>query len=586
MTYLTHIHGINLRLVLLLCSLGLLSGCQVSSTNPNEDNGSYESEGSEHIDYDNYEYSVQDKLLTDILAGQIANEQGQKNEALDFLTRAAVNSKNKQLIEQAFHLAIETEYYQHAIRIAKLFQEIEPDNHRGGGIMLANPHFRLGNTDDALEIIRQTILAISQDDFFSLRSIATFLSSQPNEKILNDYQEYMGQHSDDARITLVAAQLAYHEENWTQFSDLIDQTLSLDPDWEAPAVLKLSVMVEQSPYSVLTYAREHLTKYPEQKLFRITYADVLINMNFENLALIQAREILKNDPDYLDALIMAGSLQFDNNNSESRTLLSRYIELGGIDPQAIFLLSEIAKKDKDYKEALNQLYSIGTNNQFYLEARLRIGRIYEERDGTEAGIKYLDGISIQGQSELFQIVFEKDRMYQDVGDFEESRALLDDLVQREPDNSRLLYRRGLLFSNMDLLDLHEIDMRKVIELEPENAYAYNALGYVLADKTNRYEEAYDLINRAMELRPNDPYITDSLGWVYYRLGNNELAIQYLTEASELLWDAEIAAHLGEVLWITDQREEANDLWDRALEDFPDHPILNETIKRLREAKVM
>ncbi len=583
MTFLTHIHGINLRLVMLLCSFVLMSGCQIAPTDSNDENEPSLSESPKNIAYEDYEYSIQDKLLIDILAGQIAHEQGLQAEALDFLTRAAVNSRDKRLIVQAFQLAIETEHHEHAIRMAKLFREIEPENNRGS-IMLATAYFRLGKTNDALGVIRESILAISRDDFLTLQSTAAFMSSQPNENILIDYQEYMGQYADDARIIMVAAQLAFQEEHWTKFSDLIEQTLDLDPDWETPAVLKLSVMVEQEPYSILTFAREHLAQFPDQKLFRITYADILINMDFENLALLQARQILKSDPNYLDALIMAGTLLFEENSTESKSLLNRYIEQGGIDPQAVFLLSEIAKQDKDYKEALNQLYSIGTNNRFYLEARLRIGRIYEERDGIEAGIKYLDGISIQDRSDLFRIVFEKDRMYQDVGDFEQSRSLLDDLVQREPDNARLLYRRGLLFSNMDLLDLHEIDMRKVIELEPENAYAYNALGYVLADKTDRLEEAYDLINHAMKLRPNDPYITDSLGWVYYRLGNNELAIQYLTEANKLLWDGEIAAHLGEVLWVTGQRERANDIWDRALEDFPDHPALKETVERLRGAK--
>ncbi len=581
MTFPSSFHGICFRLVILFLPLGLLAGCQTSYTDPAERSESHPSESVGQVDFENYEYSSQDKLLTDILAGEIANEQGQQARALEFLSRAAMNSRDRQLIMQAFQLAIETKDYERAIELATLYLEIDPDNPRGS-IMLANPYFKLGKTDEAIEIIRKGILALSREDFATLRATAVFLSSQPGGAMLEDYLAHMRQYDDDARIILVSAQLAFQLDNRERFSELIDETLSLDPDWESPAVLKLSAMIEQDSDSVLTYAREHLARFPEQKLFRITYADVLINMDFEDLALAQARLILEDDPEYLDALIMAGSLLFEQDSDESRPLLQKYIELGGIDPQAVFYLSEMAKREKDYREALNQLYSIGTNSRFYLEARIRIGRIYEERDGTEAGIKYLDGIAIQGQSELLRIVLEKDRMYQDVGNYEESRALLDDILYREPENARLLYRRGLLFSNMDLLDLHEIDMRKVIELEPDNAYAYNALGYVLADKTDRLEEAYDLISHAMELRPDDPYIIDSLGWVYYRLGNNELAIQYLTEASELLWDAEIVAHLGEVLWINDQRQEASELWDRALEDFPDHPVLNETVERLRE----
>ena len=581
MTDLSLFYGIKFRLAMLILSLGLLAGCQTPSTVSVEESETLVSETGEQSGFGDYQYSPEDQLLTDILAAGIAIQRGKKEEALEYLSRAAEQSEDKRLIMQTFQLAIEMESYQQAISLAHLFRDIEPDNPRAG-IMLADVHFKLGQMDEALENIRESILSLSENDFFVLRAVVIFLSGQSSQTILDDYLTHAKQYPDDARVTMVAAQLAYQVEDREQFSRLIDETLSLDPDWEEAAVMKLNAMTETGSDSVLDYARQHLAEFAEHKMFRIEYANHLIHLGFEELALAQANLILQQDPNYLDALIMAGSLQFDRDHAKSRDFLKRYLELGGVDSQAIFYLSEIAKQEKSYKEALNRLYAIGNDNGFYLEARIRIGRIYEERDGVEAGIRYLDGIAIHDQSELMQIMFEKDRMYQDAGEYEKSRALFDDMLARDPDNTRVLYRRGLLFANMDLLDLHEMDMRKLIELEPDNAYAYNALGYVLADKTDRLQEAYELINIAMELRPDDPYITDSLGWIYYRLGDNELAIQYLTEASEILWDAEIAAHLGEVLWITDERQKANELWDRALEDFPDHPVLNETIQRLRE----
>ena len=348
MTFLSSIHGTCVRAVTLVLSLGLLAGCQVSPTESGEEPESPSSANAVQTDFDNYPYSLQDKLLTDILAGEIAIEQSQQADALKFLSRAAANSRDRRLVLQAFQLAIETENYQQAIELAELYREIEPDNPRGY-IMLSNANFRLGNTDDALEIIRESILALPEDDYFTLRSTAVFLSDQSGETMLDDYLAHMGQYPDDARISLVAAQLALQVEDWERFSGQIDKTLGLVPDWEASAVLKLSVMIEQDPDSALTYAREHLAEFPEQKMFRITYADLLINTGFEDLALVQAKQILEDDPDYLDALIMAGSLLFEKDNNESRGLLQKYIELGGIDPQAVFYLSEIAKQDTDYR---------------------------------------------------------------------------------------------------------------------------------------------------------------------------------------------------------------------------------------------
>jgi tetratricopeptide (TPR) repeat protein len=126
---------------------------------------------------------------------------------------------------------------------------------------------------------------------------------------------------------------------------------------------------------------------------------------------------------------------------------------------------------------------------------------------------------------------------------------------------------------VDRIDVLEKDLRRVIELKPDYAHAYNALGYTLADRTNRLEEAFALIEKAIKLSPEDPFILDSLGWVHYRLGNHPEALKHLNNAYRARPDPEIAAHLGEVLWQTGQREEANKVWKKALTDHPDHETL-------------
>ena len=130
--------------------------------------------------------------------------------------------------------------------------------------------------------------------------------------------------------------------------------------------------------------------------------------------------------------------------------------------------------------------------------------------------------------------------------------------------------------------LHESDLRKLISMEPDNAHAYNALGYTLADQTDRYQEALELIEKALELKPNDPFIMDSMGWVQYRLGNHQLAIDYLERAFDIREDAEIAAHLGEVLWIVGDRQRAEAVWNRALEQAPANDVLLGTIRKLKQ----
>jgi tetratricopeptide (TPR) repeat protein len=157
-----------------------------------------------------------------------------------------------------------------------------------------------------------------------------------------------------------------------------------------------------------------------------------------------------------------------------------------------------------------------------------------------------------------------------------SRAL-----QQKSDDTNLLYARGLMAEKVDRLDMTESDLLKVISKEPDNANALNALGYTLADRTARYQEALDYIKRAAELVPDDPAILDSLGWVSYRLGKMDEALKWLSRAFEMLEDAEIAAHYGEVLWQTNQKEKARAIWEKGKLLNAEDPVLVETLKRIK-----
>jgi tetratricopeptide (TPR) repeat protein len=162
-----------------------------------------------------------------------------------------------------------------------------------------------------------------------------------------------------------------------------------------------------------------------------------------------------------------------------------------------------------------------------------------------------------------------------------ARQLLDEGLARFPENLELLYARGLLAATMNDVPLMEKDLREVLVKDPNNAHALNALGYTLADQTGRYAEAQQLVGRALELRPEDPFILDSMGWVQYRLGNHQAAVEYLDRALTKRDDAEIAAHLGEVLWVKGDKTRAEEVWGRALKHSPDNEILKGTVTRLK-----
>ena len=173
----------------------------------------------------------------------------------------------------------------------------------------------------------------------------------------------------------------------------------------------------------------------------------------------------------------------------------------------------------------------------------------------------------------------REQVLRDSGQPEQALKLLNAALVDLPDDLDLLYARGLVTAMLDQVGDHERDMRRLIELDPQNAHAYNALGYTLADKTERFEEALALIEKALLLLPGDPYILDSLGWVHYRRGNLKLALEYLTEAMDQQPDAEIAAHLGEVLWHLGAKAEAILAWEDGKSNDSDNPVLIDTLRK-------
>jgi tetratricopeptide (TPR) repeat protein len=169
----------------------------------------------------------------------------------------------------------------------------------------------------------------------------------------------------------------------------------------------------------------------------------------------------------------------------------------------------------------------------------------------------------------------------DRGKKKEALSFLDSMLGLEPENVELLYYRAMTGQRFGKLDILEEDLRNVIELEPNNADALNALGYTLTDPTNRHEEALELIEKALSIKPHDAAFIDSLGCVQYRLNNFQIALTHLRRAFEMFQNDEVAAHLGEVLWIVGNRAEAKKVWKEGLKLAPESEILKDVIQRFR-----
>ena len=260
--------------------------------------------------------------------------------------------------------------------------------------------------------------------------------------------------------------------------------------------------------------------------------------------------------------------------------MKKLVEMNQREGEAQYYLGRIYEKRRQYAEAI-EWYQQVHDGEYQFDARLRIADMLGESGQIDEAMKHLDAMLKGSQSDgaLVRIYITKGELLRGARRYEQAMEVFNTALDIVPGNTDLLYARALVAEKLGRIDLLEADIHTILKTEPDNAHALNALGFTLADQTDRYEEAYAYLKRAIEIMPDDPAIIDSWGWVHYRLGNYDEAIRQLHKALSRFDDSEIAAHLGEVLWVTGKRDEAIEVWQKALKKSPDDPVLQGVMQR-------
>jgi len=244
-----------------------------------------------------------------------------------------------------------------------------------------------------------------------------------------------------------------------------------------------------------------------------------------------------------------------------------------------YYLGHIASQENKIDEAIEH-YRLVRSGANFLPALRNLTELMVEQNRYAEVKAHLQNLRFRNADLNMPLLTMEANVLIDQGQYGDASTLLNSAIVAFPDDAQLLFLRSVLSQELNDLDLMEQDLRRLIQMNPSNPVAYNSLGYVLADRTSRYEEAYELIKKAVELAPDDPAIIDSLGWVQYRLGRLDEARVNLDRAYTLFPDAEVAAHLGEVMWMQGDKTAASRLWRKALEAQPNSQHILETASRL------
>jgi tetratricopeptide (TPR) repeat protein len=368
--------------------------------------------------------------------------------------------------------------------------------------------------------------------------------------------------------------LAIRAEQMDKARVAMDQALDLAPSNDNVALAFIGVLQKQGDNKIAAeWLESALKRHPQQHNLRLVYARLLADEKQYDRAFEQFRMVEKAQPGNADARYALGLLELQRQNpARAKAYFKALSGSGEHADEARFYLGQIAEADKKSAEA-RQWFEQVSDGELRLEARLRVALMLASDGKVADAQKYLQQIEPRSQADQIRLVRAQGEILTDAGQLQAAMDVYDQALKDGYD-PELLYSRAMLAEKMGKIDVLERDLRAILENDPENSQALNALGYTLADRTTRYDEAYALIKRALDLSPNDFYILDSMGWVLFKQGKLDESITHLKKARALRDDPEVAVHLVEVLMAKGDRQQAAAVIAESLKTNPGNERLN------------
>ena len=513
------------------------------------------------------------------LLGEVAAQRGDIVLASQLFLDLAKQTRDVRLAERAARAAAFANQPSIALQAATLWADLDPDSleaQQASSQMLVES----GNLKQAKPHIEK-LLAKEETRVNGFLYLPSLLANQKDKtEVLNAVTEFAKPYPKLPEAHFAVAQAAWLADKPDVAKKSLDEANKLRPGWEVAAQMQGQMLVKESPDKAIVYFQDFLKKYPKANDVRMANAKLLVSQKRFAEAKPEFVKLVEASNGSPEISAVVGILSLESNDYQmADKYFQQAISREFKDPDQLHLyLGRSAERQKDDSKALTWYNKIQTGDHF-LEGRLSAANVLVRTKNVDAAIKMLDDVPDLTQDQQMLVLQNEANLLSQAKRNQESFDILQKAQQTWPEAVEISYDYAMAAERVGKLDVMETELRKVIQKKPDFAAAYNALGYSFADRNIKLVEAKNLIETALKLQPNDHYMLDSLGWVQYRMGNLEKAVETLRKAYAFQADPEIAAHLGEVLWKQGQQEEAKKIWASALKEHPENAVLMATSKK-------
>ena len=527
--------------------------------------------------------TVREQAVYEVLLAEVAILRGEIERAVQIYANLALRTRDPKIMERTIEVASFARRFELARNVARLWIDVDPESQHARKmltrVLIVNNRFD-ELAPHLIQMLESNKTALPGNLLSLNQMFATHNADRLSVFRLIDTvcQPFSGIAEAHYAVALAAVNARMGERARKEAA----RALELRPEWETAALLHARLRMGESRDEAIVFLENFLEKHPKAEETRLLLARVLVGELRHADARRHFDRLLQDAPDNPEIVYSIAMLALQSDDKAlAETQFEKFVtfDKGPKHNTAYYFLGQIAEEDQRIDEAMSH-YAGVVSGEHYLSARARQAHLLSGQGKIDEGRELLRITRTEKPEERIRMQISEAALLRDAGRVQEAFDFLEQQLAETPGQSDFLYETALLAERLGQPELMENRLRRLIELHPDDPQAYNALGYVYADRNERLPEARQLIERALLLAPDDAAILDSMGWVLFRLGDLPEALSYLERSYGRREDPEIAAHLGEVLWMMGRQDDARRLLSDAQRKFPSNAVLSKTVRKM------